>query len=58
MDRSPQHIQGYLHASREAVTWLLEKAKSMNDPSAKAAINVAADELGRFLAAKTKERGE
>lgn len=46
MDRSHQFRDGYRNAAKEAITWLHSRAKEMNDPSAIAALNVAAHDLG------------
>lgn len=46
MTRSPQYEQGRRNGVKWAVTWLYERAELMTDPSARAALNVAADLLG------------
>lgn len=46
MARSSQYEQGRRNGVKWAVTWLHERAALMNDPSARAALNVAADLLG------------
>ena len=56
MDRSPQHVQGYRQAAKEAVTFLHEQARRMNDKGARAALNLTADELGRTLADRAKRK--
>ena len=53
MNRSQQYVQGHRAAWKEAVAWLHERAASMNDPNARAVLNVAADDLGRFGKSKT-----
>lgn len=47
LTRSPQYVQGHRAAWKEAVTWLHKRAAGMNDPSARAVLNVAADDMGR-----------
>lgn len=45
--RAPQYDQGYRNGIKHAVTWLMRRAQEMNDPWAKAVLNVAADSLGK-----------
>jgi hypothetical protein len=49
MDRRQDHIEGYRRAAKDAVEFVESYARKMNDPSAKAAVNVCADRLGTFL---------
>lgn len=46
MARSLQYDQGRRNAVKWAVTFLHERALLMNDPSARAALNLAADLMG------------
>lgn len=43
----PEHARGFRDGIRYATTWLHERAREMNDPWAKAVLNVAADHLGK-----------
>lgn len=46
MSRNPQYLQGRREALKWAVTWLHARADAMNDPHAKAILNVAATDMG------------
>lgn len=46
MQRSEEYTQGYRAAVKDAVQWLHGRADSMNDPNARAVLNVAAHDLG------------
>lgn len=43
----PENERHFLKGIRYAVTWLHDRAEEMNDPWAKAVLNVAADGLGK-----------
>lgn len=45
--RAPEYNQGYRSGVKCAVSWLHWQAREMNDPWAKAILNVAADHLGK-----------
>lgn len=45
--RAPEFDQGFRSGIKHAVTWLQQRAQEMNDPWAKAVLNVAADHLGK-----------
>ena len=47
MDRSPQYVQGYRAASKDAVSWLHKTANEMSDPHARAVLNLAAFWFGQ-----------
>jgi hypothetical protein len=49
MRRSATYIQGFRHASKEAVTWLQREAGLMNDPKARDILHSAAFRLGGDL---------
>ena len=49
MDRSDDFKDGFRSATKYAVTCLHLSAIAMNDPSARAALNVAADNIGREM---------
>jgi hypothetical protein len=44
--RCPQYLQGRREAIKWAITWLHARAEQMNDPHAKAILNVAGTEMG------------
>ncbi len=44
--RCPQYLQGRREAVKWAITWLHTRAEQMNDPHAKAILNVAATDMG------------
>lgn len=44
--RSPQYLQGRREALKWAITWLHARAETMNDPHARAILNVAATDMG------------
>lgn len=44
--RHPLFREGYRCCTRDAVTWLHNRATEMNDPQARAVLNVAANTLG------------
>jgi hypothetical protein len=44
--RNHQHMEGRREATKRIVTWLHERANAMNDPKAKAILDVAASDLG------------
>jgi hypothetical protein len=46
MARSEPYMQGRRAGMKWAITWLHERAKSMNDPQAKAILDCAASDLG------------
>jgi len=46
MSRSPEYTQAYRAAIKDAVTWLHDEAKRMNDPHAVSILNSAAFGLG------------
>lgn len=49
MDRTKEHIEGYRRASKDAVEWLHNRGRQMNDPHAKLVLDCAADHLGSHL---------
>lgn len=51
----PERAIGYRHGIQYAVTWLHHRALEMNDPWAKAVLNVAASELGIIGKSQTIE---
>jgi len=55
MDRSEQHKQGYRHAAKDAVEFLLERARGCNDGNAKAILNSAAFTLGQYFSYVSKD---
>lgn len=57
MARSDPHIAGYRWASKDAVTWLHDRADQMNDPMARAVLNAAADHLGAQLKVNAVKMG-
>lgn len=46
---------GFRDGIRYAVTWLHDRAKEMNDPWAKAVLNVSAADLGRLGQERTQQ---
>lgn len=46
MKRSDAWSQGYVTAWKDAIWWLSNRAKEMNDPTAKQVLNSAAFSLG------------
>ena len=52
MSRSPEYTQAYRAASKDAVTFLHEEAKRMNDPAAVTVLNNAAFHMGGHFARK------
>ncbi|EAQ25941.1 hypothetical protein [Roseovarius sp. 217] len=46
MARSPEYVQAFRAASKEAVSYVHELAQEMNDPHAKAILDSAAFSLG------------
>lgn len=48
MSRTAQYMQGRREALKWAITFLHAKAEGMNDYSAKAALNVAATDIGDY----------
>lgn len=52
----PEYERGYADAMREAVTWLHDLAKEMNDPHAVDLFNCAAFWLGGDHSRNRKER--
>ena len=48
MSRTAQYMQGRREALKWAITFLHAKAEGMNDYSAKAALNVAATDIGNW----------
>ena len=46
MSRLPEYNRGYQDGVRWAISWLHERARSMNDPHAKAVLNTAGFNLG------------
>jgi len=46
---------GFRDGIRYAVTWLHERAREMNDPWAKALLNVTADDLGKLGKERTQQ---
>lgn len=48
MSRSAQYMQGRAEAIKWAITFLHAKAEGMNNPSAKAALNVTATDMGNY----------
>lgn len=51
----PERAIGFRHGIQYAVTWLHHRAFEMNDPWAKAVLNVAASELGNEGKSQTIE---
>ena len=50
MKRSPQYTQGYRAATKDAIEWLHQHAREMNDPSARQILNSAALSFGQARA--------
>lgn len=50
MTRSPEYTQAYRAAIKDAVTFLHDEAKRMNDPKAKGILNDAAFHMGVHFA--------
>ena len=48
MARSRQFIDGWRHSEKSLVAWLFDRARSMSDPHARAIMNVAADDFGKW----------
>jgi hypothetical protein len=46
MKRTPQYLQAYRHAWRDAIAFVADRAKEMDDPSARAALNTTAFHMG------------
>ena len=45
--RSPQFIDGYRAATKDAIQWLHDRAAEMNDPKARDVLHSAAFNLGQ-----------
>lgn len=58
MKRSPQYIQAYRAATKDAIEWLHPRAREMNDRHARQVLNSAAFSFGQARAAdkRTTER--
>lgn len=54
MDAGDRH-NGFRDGIRYAVTWLHQRANEMNDPWAKAVLNVTANDLGNLGVERTQQ---
>lgn len=57
MDRNEQHKEGFRHAAKDSVEFLLERARTCNDPKAKQVLNSAAFTLGQYFSYVSKDDG-
>lgn len=55
MSRSPEYTQAYRAAIKDAVTFLHDEAKRMNDPKAKGILNDAAFHMGVHFSKQSKQ---
>ena len=56
MSRSPEYTQAYRAAIKDAVTFLHDEAKRMNDPHAVMVLNNAAFHMGNHFARPTPSK--